>query len=122
MIFFGTRLVAHFQTRCRLKLFLPYGPMLTRTKNNWQKSKIFLKFRQSLYNALIETLPRSMHDFWSESVTYFQRRCRSKFFSPYIPMLTKTKKKIVKNKKMRNFEKKMVWRYGEKVPYHPIWH
>ncbi len=31
--------------------------------------------------------------FWSESVVYFQRRCRLKFLLPYGSMLTKTKKK-----------------------------
>ncbi len=46
------------------------------------------------------------------------------FFLPYGPMLTKTKKKKNHNKsKMQNFEKKkIVWRYGEEVPFHHIWH
>ncbi len=40
-------------------------------------------------------------------------------FEYFSPMLTKTKKNRKKSK-MLNFEKqkKMVWRYGEKVPFH----
>ena len=30
----------YFQRRCRLKFFLPYGPMLTKTKKNRKKSKM----------------------------------------------------------------------------------
>ena len=37
-------------------------------------------------HPLVETLPRSMHAFWSESDVYFQRRCRLKFFLPYSPI------------------------------------
>ena len=47
---------------------------------------------------------------------YFQRRCRFKFFLPYGPILTKTKKiinnqkrKIVKNKWSGDMEKGQIW-------------
>ncbi len=33
----GSMSVAYFQTRCRLKLFLPYGPMLRKTKKKLSK-------------------------------------------------------------------------------------
>ncbi len=50
-----SRFVVHFLTRCCLKFFLPYGGMLTKTKK--------MAFRQSLYNLLVETLPKSIHGF-----------------------------------------------------------
>ncbi len=34
----------HFQRRCRLKLFLPYGPMLTKTKTNVRNNNKKIKF------------------------------------------------------------------------------
>ena len=47
-------------------------------------------------------------------------------FSPIWSHVNETEKKIVKKSKMQNFEKqtkkKKVWRYGEKVPVHQIWH
>ncbi len=39
--FLGLNLVRqYFQRRCRLKLLLPYGPMLAKTKNICKKFKI----------------------------------------------------------------------------------
>ena len=57
---FVSKSVVHFQTRCGLKFFLPYGPMLTKTK---KKNVQHLKFRQSLYK-LDRDPPWSMHEFW----------------------------------------------------------
>ncbi len=70
----------YFQTRCCLNFFLPYGPMLTKTKQIWQKSKFFA----------VNLLCTFRHD------------NRLKFFLPYGPMLTKTKKnrKKIKNAKV----------------------
>ncbi len=98
----------------------PTGPMLTKTKKkkkkkkkNWQKSKI--SNFTILWTTLVESLPWSMHDFWSESEVHFQKRCRLNFFSllPYGPMLTKTKNKIVKNQKFKILKnkQKVVCRY-----------
>ncbi len=50
-----------FQKRCRLKFFLPYGPMLTKTKIKMQKSK-FWNFA-NLYTTLAENVPISMPEF-----------------------------------------------------------
>ncbi len=47
----------HFQTRCRLKFFLPYGPMLPKNGKNPK-----FEIRQS-YATLVENLPMSMHEF-----------------------------------------------------------
>ena len=33
----------------------------------------------------------------------------------------KRKKKKQKKKKKQQQQKKMIWRYGEKVPFHQIW-
>ncbi len=62
----GTKSGVLFQRRCRLKLLPPYCPMLTETKTNWQKSKIW-NFT-ILWAILVETLPRSMHDFFGVNV------------------------------------------------------
>ncbi len=40
MDFAGEIWCVFFQRRCRLKLLLPYGPMLTKENKHWQKSKI----------------------------------------------------------------------------------
>ena len=59
--------------------------------------------------TLVETLPKSMHDFLgSESDVYFQRRCRLKFVLPYRAMLTETKKIVEKIKKFKILKTKMV--------------
>ncbi len=42
----------YFQRRCRLKFFLPYGPMLTKTKKNRKKSKILHFEKQKKKNGL----------------------------------------------------------------------
>ncbi len=41
-------------------------------------------------------IPITTGRYTSEYVTYFQRRCRLKFFLPYGPMLTKRKKNCIK--------------------------
>ncbi len=47
-----------------------------------------------LYTILVETLPRSMHEFLEVNVLYtFRQDAIWSFFLPYGPMLTKTKKK-----------------------------
>ena len=48
-------------------------------------------------------------------------------FSPIWSHVNEHKKKFGKKSKMQNFEKqtnkkKMVLRYGKKVPFHQIWH
>ena len=60
-----------------------------------------------------------MHDFWEWIRCVFSEETSFEFFLPYGPMLTKTKKKNVKNKKIENFWKttNMVWRYGGYVGY-----
>ncbi len=57
----GTKSGALFQRICHLKLFPPYGLMLTKRKKNWQKSKIWTF--TILWTTVVETLPRSMF-FW----------------------------------------------------------
>ncbi len=64
-----------------------------------------LKFHYS-FNKFIRDPPQEYT--WilaSKSGVLFQRRCRLKFFLPYGPMLTKTKKKNHKKSKILNFEK-----------------
>ncbi len=95
--------------RCYLKHLPPYGPTLTKNEKKLAKIQNF--------TTLVETLPRSMQDFFgSESDVYFQGRCCLKFFLPCGAMLMKMKNncknqknKILKNK---NKKKKIVWRYG----------
>ncbi len=65
---FRSKSVAYFQTRCRVKFFLPYGPMLTKTNNNCQNLPKFVKISKiwnfaNLYTTLVETLPGSMNEF-----------------------------------------------------------
>ena len=52
-----------------------------------------------------------MHDFLGVNLLYFQGRCGLKFFLPYGN--ENNRKKL----KMQNLQ-----RYGEKVPFHQIWH
>ncbi len=54
---FWEQICCALQTRCHLMFFLPYGPMLMKTKENWQKSKIW-NFA-NLYTSLVETFPSS---------------------------------------------------------------
>ena len=63
-------------------------------------------------------------NFWKQICFVLSEQMSFKVFLPYGPLLTKTKK-IVKKSKVQNFEKekkKMVWGYGEKVPFHQMWH
>ncbi len=113
--------------RCRTLYNCPLIPMLNvqnRTKTNCQKSKIW-NFT-NLYTTLVEILPRSMHEFLGVNLLCTFRGddvVWRFFFLPYGPMLTKTKKKIVKNQKCKILKnKKIFWRYSEKVPCHQIWH
>ncbi len=46
----------YFQTRCRLKFFL----LWSHVNEKWRKSKNFT----NLYTTLVETLPRSMQEFF----------------------------------------------------------
>ncbi len=70
-----------------------------------------VQIEETSTSTLVETLPRSIHElFWSESVMYFQRRCRLKlYFLPYGPMLTTKKKKKEKTnrKKIKILKNKM---------------
>ena len=54
--------------------------------------------------TLVQTFSRSMHDFLgvNKSNVYFQMSCHLKLVLPYGPMLTKTKKKIVKTQLKKN--------------------
>ncbi len=93
----------------------PLTTMLNAPKRTKKLPKIQnLKFHNSLSNFGRD--PRQEYAWFlgSEFDAYFQRRCRLKFLPPYGPMLTKTKKKIVKNQKIKILKnkKKMVWRYG----------
>ncbi len=110
----GRKSVVYFQTRC-LNCFLIYGPMLTKRKKKCQKSKI-LNFA-NLSTTLVETLPRVAWIWGSDCGMYFQRSWCLKFFLPYDPMSTKTKKqswkkttqtnaKILKNKWSENMVKR----------------
>ncbi len=95
----------HFQTRCRLKFFLPYGPMLTKTKKKkkkWQNSKIWNI--ANLYTTLVETLPRSMHDFFAVSLFCNFRGDVIWNFSPMWSHV-KENERNRKESKMQNFEK-----------------
>ncbi len=94
-----------FQSRCRLKLLLPYGPMLTETNKIGKNPKFHFTI---LWTTLVETLPRSMHDFLAVNLKCtFRGDVVWNFFLPYGPMLTKTKKKkIIKIKKNKILEKK----------------
>ncbi len=42
---FGSKSVVHFQTRCHLKFFLPYGSMLAKKKKQKMAKIQNLKFR-----------------------------------------------------------------------------
>ncbi len=56
-------------------------------------------------------------NFWEWLCYVLTEEMSFDIFLPYGPMLTETKKNG-KKAKIQNFEKKMSWRYGEKVPFH----
>ena len=83
--------------------FTPIWYHISENEKNWQKSKI--KISTILWATLVETLPRSMHDFCGEWMwCVLSEEMSFEFFLPYGPMLMETKKK--KRKKIKNFEKK----------------
>ncbi len=85
-----------------------------------------LKFRQSLYKFGRNSPQKYTWILGSESVMHFQRRCRLKFFFPIWSHVNENEKKILKEIKNANIWKnnnnEMLWRYGENVPLHHIWH
>ncbi len=81
------------------------------------------KFRQSLYN-FGRDLPRNMHVFFFflEWICYvISEEMSFEVISPMWSHANENEKKIVKSQKYKILKKKMVWRYGVKVPFHQIW-
>ncbi len=81
------------QRRCRVKPFLPYRPVLPKTKNKLAKIQ-HLKFSNSL-NSGVGSLPVCM-DFWEWNCCILSEEMSLKSLLPYGPMLTYTKTKIEK--------------------------
>ncbi len=70
---------------------LPDELMLTKKK---KKANPKFKISHFFEELLVETLLRSIHEFWgSESVVYFQSRCRLKMFFHILPCEREIKKK-----------------------------
>ena len=61
---FWEQTFVHFQTRCRLKFFLPYGPILTKSTKKWKKSKleIPLIFMQLWHRPSLEVKTAVLQD------------------------------------------------------------
>ena len=92
---FGSESVVHYQTRCCLKFFLLYGPMLTKTKKKWQSPKFEISpiFVQLWQRPSLEVCM----NFW-EWISYVISEEMS--FEVFCLIWSHV------NKKKRNFEKK----------------
>ncbi len=70
-------------------------PPLPKKKNNNICQKFTISNYTILLTTLVETLPRSIHEFWeanlAKSGVFFQRRWHLRLLPPYDPILTKTK-------------------------------
>ena len=89
--------------------FLPYGPMLTKTKRKLTKIQN-LKFHNSLDNfGTRQSLGVSMFFGECQSDVYFQRRCHLKVLLQYGPKnykMMKTTKRILKKRMVKKWRTK----------------
>lgn len=101
------------QRKCRLKLFLSYGPC------SRKRNKIFKKYKILIFpifgKTLVETLSRnarSMHEFLEVNLMCTYRVSMS--FENFPPIWSRV------NEKKKTQKKKMVWRYSWYMPFHNI--
>ena len=118
--FWGANLLCGFRQDVVWSFFLPYGPMLKKTKQKMAKNQnLKLWSRPSQEVCMIFFF----FFFWVNPLCTF----RGDVVWHFSPMWSHVNENAIKNRiksKMQNFEKqnKKVWRCGEKVPFHQIWH